>query len=246
MGPSRELEELVALHFEKSDHYRFRKGLVHEEDNEILQFVMKHAVPGDVIVEVGGGSGAFLDLVLNSTSVCDACNVEFVADSCRNQANESVLLVRGTALALPLGNGSCNWIVAKNLLHHLVANSRKQSMCNASLALAEMTRATRQGGHIIIVEQYNRIGMCCTVMLYLTLLLSKIEFRSKYFAWDADVVISFLTPRQLRTLVQVNVGKDVKQFQENNLALPLRFRLSFLMSLVGRAVVIVRRGDTCE
>ena len=244
LRPGRELEEVIVRHFRESDQYRTRKGLVHEEeDSEILGFIVNRAIPGEIVLEVGGGSGAFLDLILNSTSVRDACNVELVADTYRNQVNGSISLVRGTALSLPFRDGSCDWVIAKNLLHHLVANTRRRSVSNASLALSEIARVTKCGGYVIIVEQYNRIWICCTALFYLTLLLSKTGFRSRYFGWDTDALVSFLTPREIGTMVRANIGKDERLFSSNCLAVPLRFKLSFLMSCIGRALVIVRRDD---
>ena len=57
----------VADLFKESEDYKTRKGIVHDKEDPIMiDFIRNHASSEDKILEVGG-SGAFLDLVLENT-----------------------------------------------------------------------------------------------------------------------------------------------------------------------------------
>ncbi len=74
-----------------------------------------------------GGSGAFLDLVLENTSIKEAYNMELVYEAYREQVNRDICLMGGTALDIPFKDSSFEWVVIKNLLHHLVGRTRRES-----------------------------------------------------------------------------------------------------------------------
>jgi ubiquinone/menaquinone biosynthesis C-methylase UbiE len=109
------IRQKVVDHFKDTDIYRVRKGIVHEEDLFLIDFIGNHMSGEDKILEVGGGSGAFLDLVIENTNVKEAYNVELVAQIYKNQANEKICLIGGDALNLPFKNCTFELVVVKNL-----------------------------------------------------------------------------------------------------------------------------------
>ena len=141
--------EKVADHFKESEDYRTRKGIIHvEEDPIMIDFICNHASSGDKILEVGG-SGAFLDLTLENTSIKETYNLELVYEAYKKQVNVDICLTRGDALNLPFKNCSFEWIVVKNLLHHLVGITRRKSKAFGKRAVEELTRVTKDGGYSI-------------------------------------------------------------------------------------------------
>jgi hypothetical protein len=118
----------VADHFKESEDYRTRKGIIHDKEDPIMiDFIRSYASSEDKILEVGGGSGAFLDLVLENTSIKETYNMELVYDTYRKQVNGGISLIGGNALDLPFKDRSFEWVVVKNLLHHLVGRTRRES-----------------------------------------------------------------------------------------------------------------------
>jgi len=231
----------VIDHFKESEDYRTRKGIVHpEEDPIIIDFIRNYASSEDKILEVGGGSGAFLDLVLENTCIKEAYNVELVYETYKKQVNEDICLIGGDALHLPFKDNSFEWAVIKNLLHHLVGRTRAESKAHARRAVEELTRVIKDGGYIIILEQYNRHRFFSSVIFYLTLFFSMFSISFKSFGLSKNVIVSFLTPDEIRDLL---TGTGVVEFvlsRENRLDVSKKWKYTLLMSDVGRILLIVK------
>ena len=104
----------------------------------------------------------------------------------------------GNALDLPFKDCSFEWVVVKNLLHHLVGRTRRESKAFAKRAVEELIRVTKDGGHVIILDQYNRHKLFSSVIFYLTLFFSVFGICFKSFGWGKNVIVSFLTPDETR------------------------------------------------
>ena len=229
----------VADHFKESEDYRMRKGIVHaEEDPIMIDFIRSHASSEDRILEVGGGSGAFLDLVLENTSIKEAYNVELVHETYRKQVNGDIYLIGGNALDLPFTDCSFDWVVIKNLLHHLVGRTRGESKANAKHAIEELIRVAKDGGYIIILDQYNKHRVFSSVIFYLTLFFSVFGISFKSFGWGKNVIVSFLTPYETRGLLTGAGDVEIVLNRENRLDVPRKWKYTLLMSDIGRLVVI--------
>jgi SAM-dependent methyltransferase len=229
----------VIDHFKESELYRVRKGIVHpEEDPIMLDFIYRYASKGDRILEVGGGSGAFLDLVLENSNMKDSCNLELAFSSYKNQANKSICLMGGDALNLPFKESSFDWVVIKNLLHHLVGRTRGESKKNAKKAVEELIRVLKDGGYVIILDQYNKNTYFSSFLFYLTMVFSIFGVSLGYFGLGKNVIVSFLTPDE--TISNLISGGNVNLILniQHPINLPKRFKLTLLMSNIGRVVLI--------
>ena len=191
----------------------------------------------------GGGSGAFLDLVLENTSIKETYNMELVYDAYMKQVNGGICLIGGNALDLPFEDRSFEWVVVKNLLHHLVGRTRRESKAYAKRAVEELTRVTKDGGYIIILDQYNRHRLFSSVIFYLTLFFSVFSIGFKSFGWGKDVIVSFLTPDETRSFLTGAGDVEMVFSKENRLDVSKKWKYTLLMSDIGRLVVIgkVRR-----
>ena len=122
-------QKKVAEHFKESEEYKTHKEMIPPELDPIIQdFIRSHASSEDKILEVGGGgSGAFLDIVIENTGINEAYNVELVYEAYRKQVNGGICLIGGNALEIPFKDCSFEWVVIKNLLHHWVGGTRRES-----------------------------------------------------------------------------------------------------------------------
>ena len=229
----------VADHFKESEEYRTRNGIIHDKEDPIMiDFIRSHTSRQDKILEVGGGSGAFLDLVLENTSIKETYNIELVYDAYRKQVNGGICLIGGNALDLPFKDRSFEWVVVKNLLHHLVGLTRRESKAYAKRAVEELIRVANDGGFIIILDQYNRHRFFSSVIFYLTLFFSVFGIGFKSFGWGKDVIVSFLTPDETRSFLTETGDVEIVLNVENRLDVSRKLKYTLLMSDIGRLVVI--------
>jgi len=203
----------------------------------LINFICNHcALDKDKILEVGGGSGAFL--VLKNTCIERAYNVELVFKTYKNQANKRICLIRGDALNLPFADCTFEWVVIKNLLHHLVGRTRRQSRENVAQAVEELIRVTKDGGHIIIFELYNRYIFFSFVIFYLTMFFSRF-FDFELFGLGKNVIVSFLTPDEIKeNLARNNI--DIILKNERKISAPKKHIYRLLMPNEGYMLIISR------
>jgi len=121
-----------------------------------------------------------LDFIASETDIKHLYNCEIVPEVYKKQVNKDINLIGGNALNLPFKSNSFDYVIIKNLLHHLVGRTGRESKDNARRAIKELKRVIKDGGYIIILEQYNRH-----------------EF-FKSFGLGKYVIVSFLTPNEIR------------------------------------------------
>jgi len=164
--------------------------------------------------------------------------MELVFDTYRKQVNESIFLIGGNAMDLPFKDCSFEYTVVKNLLHHLVGRTRRESKAFGKRAVEELMRVTKTGGYIIILDQYNRRRFFSAIIFYLTLFCSIFSISFESFGWGKNVIVSFLTPVETRDFLTGTGNIDIVMNVENRLELSRRWRYTLLMSNIGRLVVI--------
>lgn len=229
----------VIDHFNKTGEYKIRKGIVHiKEDPIIINFIRSHALIDHKILEVGGGSGAFLDQVIENTVIKDAYNIELVYKTYKSQGNELISLIGGNALNLPFEDYSFDWVVTKNLLHHLVGKTRKESKQFAKRAVEELIRVTKEEGYIIILDQYNRHKSFSSIIFYLTLFFSIFSISLESFGLGENVIVSFLHPDETMHLLMENGNIELIFNKENKIDVSKKLKYSLLMADIGRLLVI--------
>jgi len=146
--------EKVVEHFvEASTVYANRRGVVHKEDPEILDIISNSGITRGRIFEIGGGSGDLLDLIDERTNAFRLYNCDLTWQAYRRQVNPVINLVGGNILSLPFDECEFDFVITKNLLHHLVGKTREASKKLAQLATMELIRVSKRCGHVILLEQ---------------------------------------------------------------------------------------------
>ncbi|MDI3488530.1 MAG: hypothetical protein PWR26_1247 [Methanosarcinales archaeon] len=228
-------------HFTESDDYAARSGYVHpEQDPIILDFIKHRCSQASKVLEVGGGSGYMLDLVASHAGISNLYNCELVAHAYRQQVNEHINLVGGDACHLPFKDGTFDFLIAKNLLHHLVGMTRGRSKKKAGDAIREFKRVVRKGGYIVLLEQYNEHEFFASALFYISLLFSFLNISIRWFGWNRKVIVSFLTPQQIKSLFAES-GMRIELLRCYPLAVPRRLKYTLLMSKIGRMLLVATR-----
>jgi ubiquinone/menaquinone biosynthesis C-methylase UbiE len=207
----------------------------------IIDFIKSKAKVSDNALEIGGGSGAFLDLIMERMGISNAYNLEFVTDPYRLQVNPLTTLIKGTAVSVPFKSECFDWVIMKNLLHHLIGDTRKASKENVKKAIEEGARVLKKNGHFVILEEYNQHDFFGSIVFYLTLLLSRLNMRIRPFGWERNVIVSFMTPEEILSMTNRIIDCETIIYYRTPIDVPLRFKISILMSRIGRATIIMKR-----
>ncbi len=235
------MEKRVKEHFTDSDvyNYRNRKGFVHSEDQTILNFIKNTCTSNSQLLEVGGGSGYMLDLIYSETPIKYFYNCEIVPLVYKTQVNKEINLIGSNALNLPFKNGTFDYVIIKNVLHHLVGRTRGESKENSRRAIIEITRIIKKNGYIIVLEQYNKYNLFASIVFYSTLFFSLFGLGFKSFGWGKNVIVSFLTPNEIKTsAMRANIELIVYYAYKS--IVPKKLKISLLMADIGRVLLIGR------
>jgi ubiquinone/menaquinone biosynthesis C-methylase UbiE len=127
--------------------------------------------------------------------------MELVYDTYIEQVNDNICLMGGDALHIPFKACSFEWVAIKNLLHHLVGRTRRESKAFARHAVEELTRVTKDGGFILILDEYNMHRLFSSIIFYLTLFFSVFSISIKSFGGGKNVIVSFLTPDETKNFL---------------------------------------------
>jgi len=232
--------KMVVDHFQDAGEYRHRKGLVHAEDHEILNFIKKVKKNGLKVLEVGGGSGYILDHIAREESTATLCNCEIAAGAYKDQVNGNISLIESTALHLPFKSDTFDVVIIKNLLHHIVGSTRRQSRENARKAVQELIRVTKTGGHVIVVEIYNDYRLFADLLFYITVVFSRLGLTIRALDLDKYVIISFLTSREILGFLAGEGAATTETILSKSMRInqSWKFKVTLLMANTGRVFAI--------
>lgn len=91
-------------------------------------------------------------------------------------------------------------------------------------------------------NMYNKHRLFSSVIFYLTLFFSVFGISFKSFGWGKNVIVSFLTPDEIRNLLIGTGNVEIVLSRENRLNISRKGKYSLLMSNIGRLLVIGRCG----
>jgi ubiquinone/menaquinone biosynthesis C-methylase UbiE len=213
--------------------YSHRKGIVHAEaDPSILAYIHGHG-PGKIL-EVGGGSGYLLDMLAEDAGKNRLVNCELAWQTYRQQVNPRISLIGGDALHLPFEDNAFDYVIIKNILHHLVGGSRRASRKNTIQAATELERVSRNGAALFVVEQFHQCRICADVLFYLSLIFSLARIQVVSFGIRRDIIVSFLTPKDIRSLFNNPSTQETFLDRQIHLAPPFPLRIVPYFNRFGR------------
>jgi ubiquinone/menaquinone biosynthesis C-methylase UbiE len=109
-------------------------------------------------------------------------------------------------------------------------------------AIKELIRVAKTGGYVIILELFNRHKLFSSIIFYLTLFFSCFGFHFEMIGLRKNVIVSFLTPNEIRNALTRNGKVEIVRSTENNDIPKAKYNL--LMQNIGRLLVIGKKiGD---
>lgn len=230
----------VRTFFERQHDYSTRRGITHpRQDTRIVEGVRSSGDLDGRVLEVGGGSGYLLDALSRADGPRRLYNCELAYKAYGKQANNDIRLIGGDGLNLPFEGHSFDFVIMKNVLHHLVGSTPAESRTLAEGAIAECRRVVRDRGYCLIVEQYNECGICAGIVFWITRVLSGLGIGLKRLGLSQGVIVSFLTPKELEAML-IRSGMSLLVMEKEVILVPLIYKITILMRNVGLMLIIAQ------
>ena len=189
MNINKKLNNNVINQFEEQCH-EYSKSVLRPEtqiinfiDNWIENHFDKISEENPVkICEFGGGGGVLLNEIYKRQSKrVVLCNAELVEKYRYNQKSEEIEFIQTSILNSQFSDDSYDIVIIRNVLHHLIGNSIKQTSENQSFAIRELFRIIKPRGLVLIEEQVNQSLIACKLLYYFSKVASRFRLRINSF-----------------------------------------------------------------
>jgi SAM-dependent methyltransferase len=209
-------------------------------------FLLRTCVPLRVC-EFGGADGLLLAAVRETLGErVELVNAELVEAFADRQAHPSIRFVPTSILDPAFPDASFDVVIARHILHHLIADSFAETRANQALAFAQLTRIVRPGGLVLIEEHVNPSAAACRVLYHASRLATVIGLRIPAFEVTPYTVVAFLTPSQLTAFAAQYPGPAlspvIEKFQP--VPMPIQWRLTLLRRNSGNLFLACRAQAT--
>ncbi|MCB1033259.1 MAG: class I SAM-dependent methyltransferase [Acidobacteria bacterium] len=194
---------------------------------------------------MGGASGVFLNQVRQTSGHPFEGTILEVNDAYRTKmVHPSLRFLEASILDNDLPDGSFDIVTFRHILHHLVGGSVQDCLALQRKAISELLRLTRPGGYVLFQEQIHFVKPFSRAVFHLSKLANRYKIRWRYFE-TGTVVISFLTPGELSTLVDEQCGTHGATLEKREFTrrqVQWRWRLTLLMNKVGDGLFLLKKS----
>lgn len=194
------------------------------------------------ICEFGGGAGQLLSEIQNSYPNYRYTNVEIINDYKQYLASNKINFVLGSVLHSNFPEAAFDIIIMRDVLHHLVGASYKETLSNQRLALSELKRLLRWGGVISIEEFINESDIAGRLIYFITKLNSKIGIHIPHLFISSNVIVSFLTTNKLISLCNDVFGKNNVKAEIVHQKKIWYTSLLYLFGRLNKAILTINKG----
>lgn len=152
------------------------------------------------VCEFGGAAGQLLaEIDKISPFNIELCNIEIVKDYGDRQVSKKIKFFEGSILTPPFDDQFFDCLIIRDVLHHLVGKSLKETAANQKKALGELKRLAKPSG-IILIEELVTSSAASSRIIY---------FATKIFSsFGSYAPLSFLTTVSLVQLAKKVFGKE--------------------------------------
>lgn len=154
------------------------------------------------IGEFGGGAGQLLNKIRLSYPKATYTNVEIVGDYKRFLVSKHIRFVKGSILHPDFPDNSFDVLIMRDVIHHLVGKSWKETLRNQQCALGQLQRMVKPGGAIFIEELTNTSEPATRMMYELSRLNAVIPGMSMVTRVNPHTIVAFTTPKSLQKMCE--------------------------------------------
>lgn len=195
------------------------------------------------ICEFGGADGLLLARLREHLGGdLDLVNAEITEAFADRQADPTIRFVATSLLEPVFEPATFDVVVARHVLHHLVADNFESTRRNQALAFAQLCRVTRPGGLVLVEEHVNPSRSACRILYELSRLATKARLSIPSFEVTPHTVVAFLTPRELADAASRGSSGALEIVAREFLPvpMPLQWRLTMLRRNSGNLFVACR------
>lgn len=204
----------------------------------ILEWLKEKKADGKIeICEFGGGAGQLLGEIRKSYPNYSYTNVEIINDYKQLLVSENIKYVNTSVLDSTFADSSFDIIIMRDVLHHLIGGSLKETTENQERALYELKRLVRSGGAIFIEEFTNESEIATRMLYYLSWLNTKIGVHIPRLFISKNVIVAFLTSSKLLNMCNQIFGK--KNIKKQELVVEAKWYFTLLHFLGGLKKLII-------
>ena len=164
-------------HFDVIAHHYDR--LIRPRADDLLPAILA-AVPGDLVLDIGGGTGRIAQSLTGDGARVVVC--DFSPRMARQARSKGLTAAVGSVLRLPLPDDCAERVLVVDAFHHFVQPSAALAQ---PVAAAELLRVLKPGGRLVVEEPDIRRGGVKLIALMEWLLL----MRSRFLKPDALAAI---------------------------------------------------------
>ena len=211
-----------------------------------ISLLSKYADKIDYVLDVGCGSGVFLQAVQLAIDIDKIIGVDLSEEMIKkslfhHDSSENISLLNCDVLRLPLKGSSFNLIYVESLLHHLVGETRAQSKNQARMAIKGMSDLLRPNGFLLLTElfyeSYGFSTFTSSIIFTFLSLFDKYNVSPPLKEAPKGLIVSFYTRKELYEMIESLNGTIVEEqeiewgrgFKEKAVLLKKRGKITYLI-----------------
>lgn len=194
------------------------------------------------ICEFGGGAGQLFGEIQKTYPNCNYTDVEIINDYRPFLISKKITFVLGSILDSHFPDKSFDVIIIRDVIHHLVGNSYKETFNNQKHALRELKRLLAPGGVIFIEELTNDSSIASKIIYYLTQINSKIGINVPSLGISSNAFVSFLSSSRITNMcLEIFGKKNIVELEMIPQQLNWQSRVAHLGGAVKKAIIVIRK-----
>lgn len=196
------------------------------------------------ILEFGGGNGALLYELkkkLSSKSVT-VVNAELVEDYVAYQVHKSIQFVVANILESQFKNNSFDFVIIRNVMHHLVGKSISETRQNLMLALSEMTRIVKEDGLVLIEEQTNQSTLANNIIFWASFFATKLKINIPRLQITPHTIVGYMTETLLKKYVAINKAVTIISSNYQKWNQPWWLKYPLLLFNNGSSLIVIKKN----